>query len=118
MAMKSELRVLDAARMVADDVNRLIKSRRLENGEQLRTAAESISANIQEGFGRGPGRDRNRFIRFARGSAEETSERLRARFFAEELPASIYWPLHHRLVAIIRMLTNLMVAVNTRVAAD
>ena len=99
--------MLDAARMVADDINRLLHSR-LPNAKQVREAAESISANIQEGFGRDAGPDRNRFLRFARGSAEETNDRLRSRFAAEDIPAAVFWPLHHRLVAIVRMLTNLM----------
>ena len=106
--MRPGLRVLDAARMVADDINRLLKSRRLPNARQIREAAESISANIQEGSGRGVGPDRNQFLRFARGSAEETNDRLRTRFAAEDIPAKVYWPLHHRLVAIVRMLTKLM----------
>jgi four helix bundle protein len=107
MSMRPGLRVLDAARMVVDDINRLLK-RRLSNASQIREAAESITANIQEGFGRNAGPDRNQFLRFARGSAEETNERLRARFAAEDIPPSLYWPIHHRLVAIARMLTNLM----------
>ena len=82
MAMRPGLRVLDAAQMVVDDVNRLLKNRRLANADQLRAAAESITAKIPEGFGRDRGPDRNRFLRFARGSAEETNERLRARFAA------------------------------------
>ena len=106
--MTPGLRVLDAAQMVVDDINRLLKRRRLPNAKQLREAAESIPANIQEGFGRDAGRDRDQFLRFARGSAEETNDRLRTRFAAEDTPASIYWPLHQRLVAIVRMLTNLM----------
>jgi four helix bundle protein len=106
MTMRPGLRVLDAARMVVDDINRLLKGR-LPNATQVRESAESITANIQEGFGRDAGPDRNRFLRFARASAEETNERLRARFAAEDIPAKIYWPLHHRLVAIVRMLTNL-----------
>jgi four helix bundle protein len=105
--MRSGLRVLDAARMVVDDINRVLK-RPIPNARQLREAAESITANIQEGFGRAAGPDRNQFLRFARASAEETNERLRARFAAEDIPAAVYWPLHHRLVAIVRMLTNLM----------
>jgi len=109
MAPNPGLRVLDAARMVADDVNRLLKSRRLPNATQIRDAAESISANIQEGFGRDEGPDRDQFLRYARGSAEETNERLRTRFGGKDIPANVYWPLHHRLVAIVRMLTNLMV---------
>jgi four helix bundle protein len=108
MPTKPGLRVLDAAQMVVDDINRLLKTRQLPNARQLREAAESIPANIQEGFGRSKGPDRNQFLRFARGSAEETNERLRTRFAAEDLPGSIYWPLHERLVTIVRMLTNLM----------
>ena len=107
MSTKPGLRVLDAARMVVDDINHMLKSR-LPNAKQVREAAESITANIQEGFGREAGPDRNQFLRFARASAEETSERLRARFVAEDIPEKVYWPLHHRLVAIVRMLTNLM----------
>ena len=107
MYTRPGLRVLDAARMVVDEINRLLKTH-LPNARQLREAAESIPANIQEGFGRDAGPDRNQFLRFARASAEETNERLRARFAAEDIPAKVYWPLHHRLVAIVRMLTNVM----------
>jgi four helix bundle protein len=110
MAMKPGLRALDAAQMVVDDVNRLLKSRRLASADQLRESAESITANIQEGLGRSSGPDRNRFLRFARGSAEETNERLRARFAAEDISPNIYWPLRNRLVVIVRMLTNMMTA--------
>jgi four helix bundle protein len=91
-----------------DDINQLLKRRRLPNAGQLRDAAESITANIQEGLGRDEGPDRNQFFRFARASSEETNERLRARFGAKDIPANVYWPLHHRLVVISRMLTNLM----------
>jgi four helix bundle protein len=106
--MRPGLRVLDAAQIVVDDVNRLLESRRLPNAGQIREAAESIPANIQEGFGRDAGPDRNQFLRFARGSAEQTNNRLRSRFAAKDIPAKVYWPIHHRLVAIVRMLTNLM----------
>ena len=108
MSTGPRLRVLDGARLVVDDINRLLNGRRLPNASQLRDAAESITANIQEGFGRDAGPDRNQFLRFARASAEETNERLRARFGARDIPASVYWFLHHRLVAVSRMLTSLM----------
>jgi four helix bundle protein len=94
--------------MVEDDINQLLKKRRMPNTRQLREAAESISANIQEGFGRDAGPDRNQFLRFARASAEETNDRLRTRFAAKDISEKVYWPLHHRLVAIVRMLTQLM----------
>lgn len=108
MSERPGLRVLDTARMVVDDVNQLLNRRRLPNAAQLRGAAESITGNIQEGFGRDAGPDRNQFLRFARASAEETNERLRARFGAKDIPAKVYWSLHHRLVAIVRMLNNVM----------
>ena len=108
MSAGPRLRVLDGARLVVDDINNLLNARRLPNASQIRNAAESITANIQEGFGRDAGPDRNQFLRFARASAEETNERLRARFGARDIPAKVYWPLHHRLVAVGRMLTSLM----------
>ena len=40
--------------------------------EQLTRSTGSISANIEEGHGRGYGRDRNYFLRIAIGSARET----------------------------------------------
>ena len=108
MSTGPRLRVLDGARLVVDDINKLLNGRRLPNASQLRDAAESITANIQEGFGRDAGPDRNQFLRFARASAEETNDRLRTRFGARDIPAKVYWSLHHRLVAVQRMLTNLM----------
>lgn len=94
--------------MVAKDINQLIRTCRLPNATQLSEAAESMSSNIQEGFGREAGRDRNRFLFYARGSAEETNDRLKSRFDAEDITAKDYWPLNHRLVTISRMLANLM----------
>jgi four helix bundle protein len=45
----------------------------------------SISANIEEGYGRGLGRDYARFLSFARGSARETQGwYLRARRLLSE----------------------------------
>lgn len=40
--------------------------------EQIIRSAGSISANIEEGFGRGFGRDNARFLKIATGSARET----------------------------------------------
>ena len=40
--------------------------------EQLTRSTGSISANIEEGYGRGYGKDRNYFLRVAVGSARET----------------------------------------------
>lgn len=76
--MGKALRVLDASRELRDEVNRFLdhpKSRPLY-ADQLRRAAQSISANIREGFGRKPGKDRSKFFGYAIASAEETDEHI------------------------------------------
>jgi len=45
--------------------------------KQLVRSADSIGANIAEGFGRGTDQDHRRFIRIARGSLNETTHWLR-----------------------------------------
>jgi four helix bundle protein len=54
-------------------------------GKQLVRAADSIGANIAEGFGRGNGPDHKRFIRIARGSMCEVKHWLRLAFGRELL---------------------------------
>jgi four helix bundle protein len=46
-------------------------------GKQLVRAADSVGANIAEGYGRGTGADNRRFVRTARGSLNETQHWLR-----------------------------------------
>lgn len=54
---------------------------------QLRRSAESISANIAEGFGRRTSKDKSRFYDISRGSAFETKSHLiygvRVKYFQE-----------------------------------
>jgi four helix bundle protein len=101
---------MDAARSVVDDINKLIDASRkpLLYDVQLRASVGSIAANIREGFGRRPGAERNQFLRYARGSAEETDEHLRANFRRGRLAAAHYWRLHHRLVVIVKMLNAIL----------
>lgn len=55
---------------------------------QLRRSAESISANIAEGFGRRTSKDKSRFYDISRGSAFETKNHLiygvRVKYFHEK----------------------------------
>src|SRR5262245_19398492 len=97
--MAHVLRVLDAAREVVDEVNHLCDGSRgrLLYDKQLRSAAQSICANIREAFGRRRGPERNQFLRFARGSAEEVDEHLRSNWGAKRIEANEYWRLHNRL---------------------
>jgi four helix bundle protein len=109
MGTHRNLRVLDAAQSAADAVHRFLRTNRgILNAEQLSKSANSIPANIVEGFGRDAGPDRNRFLRHARASAEETNEHWREAYEAGQMRKSVYWALHHRLVAIVRMLNALI----------
>ena len=103
-------RLIEAARLVADETNRILDRppRRLLHEIQLRNAAASICANIREAYGRKAGRDRQQFLRFARGSAEETDEHWRANFAARRLDPTVYWRLHHRLMTIIKLIDKLL----------
>jgi four helix bundle protein len=105
-----KLAVLDAADRVADEINRLIDDapRRLIHTAQLRDSAQSIGANISEGFGRGKKRERNRALRVARGEAEETIRHLRPNFETGRVPKAAFWRLRNRLITIVRMLTSLL----------
>ena len=108
--MSTPLRVLDAARSVIDEVNRLLDARRprLLYEVQLRESAESIASNIREARGRRRGPDRNQFYRFARASSEETDEHLFANCRANRLALPRYRGLHNRLATVIKMLNRLM----------
>ena len=104
------LDVLDASERAADQVNALIdgpSGRRLLHVWQMRNSAQAIAANIGEGFGRGPGRDRARILRIARGEAEETIRHLKANYLAKRISEKNYWPIHNRLVVIVRMLSSM-----------
>ena len=105
-----DLAVLDAADQVADEVNRLIDDgpRRLIHVTQLRDSAQSIGANISEGFGRGMEGERNRALRVARGEAEETIRHLRVNFESDRIDKTVFWRLRNRLVTIVKMLTSLL----------
>jgi len=105
-----DLDVLDAAERAADGVNRLIdrSPRRLLHIGQMPDSAQSIGANISEGFGRGRGRDRARSLEIARGEAEETIRHLAANFRIDRIAPRDYWPLHNLLVVIVKMLNSLI----------
>jgi four helix bundle protein len=105
------LDVLDAAERAAQQINDLIDRsppRRLLHVGQMRDSAQSIGANIGEGFGREPGPDRAHRLVIARGEAEETippPERELA--LAPDQPKE-YWPIRNLLVVIVRMLNSLL----------
>ena len=99
--------------MVADEVNQVIDSRpkkrkRLLHVAQLRKAANSVSANIAEGLGRGEGDARNDKYRTARGEAKETISHLRSNFAAARIGRVVYERLRNRSLTVIKMLDSLL----------
>lgn len=112
MSNHRDLAVLDAADQVVDEVNRLIDAspRRLIYATQLREAAQSVSANISEGFGRGKGPERNHKLRVARGEAEKAIRHLRSNLKSDRIAERTYWPIRNRLVTISKMLSSLLAA--------
>ena len=103
-------RVLDAARAVADEINTLLRDRkvRLLHRTQLRDSAQSIPANIREGMGRKPGPHRNHAYRDARGSAEETDEHLRANFAVGRISTAAYRRIHNRIALVVKILGTIV----------
>jgi four helix bundle protein len=79
-----ELRVYHLSEELADAVwdaaKRWDSLARDTVGKQVIRSADSIGANIAEGYGRGSYQDNRRFIRMARGSLYETRHWLRRCF--------------------------------------
>ena len=105
-----DLNVLDAAERAAEAINRLIDRfpRKLLHVRQMRKSAQSIVANISEGFGRGRGRARERSLEIARGETEEAIQHLKANFRAHRIPSKDYWPPHNLLVVVVKMLNSML----------
>ena len=109
MGTHRNLRVQEAAEQLAAAVARLSdRRRRLLHREQLLKAAQSVSSNIAEGFGRVTDADRNNRLVIARGEAEETIKHLRTNLTCERITRTDYWPLHNRAVTIVKMLNSLL----------
>ena len=106
-----DLKVLEASERAADRINALIdgpSGRRLLHIGQMRKSVQSVSANVVEGFGRGTDGDKARFLRIARGEAEETIRHLNANWRAKRVTAGNYWPIRDLLVVIVKMLNGLL----------
>src|SRR3954454_23037768 len=101
-----DLNVLDAAEWAARRVLELIahSAGGLPVVRQLQKAALSVPLNMGEGFGRKAGPDRTYKLTVANGESEEAIKCLRATFRANRLSEKDCWALHHRHVAIGKML--------------
>ena len=104
------LNVLEAAERAADAIGALLDRhpQQLLHTSQLRRSTQSMVGNIGEALGRRPGRDRVRSLEIARGETEETIRHLAANFRTNRLTPREYWPVHHLLVTISKMLAALI----------
>ncbi len=79
-----ELRVYQMAEQLADIVWEMVAVWDIfakdTVGKQIVRSADSVGANISEGYGRGTYNDNKRFVRIARGSLYETRHWLRRAF--------------------------------------
>ena len=110
-AMSSRaLRVIDAAEEFSTQVQHLLKLHKghISNAGQLSRAASGVSGNLSEGFGRGPGAEREHSFRIARGECEEALTRLRDAHHGREISSKDFYPLSNRGVVIIRMINALL----------
>jgi len=104
-----DLAVADAAEQFAADVVRLADSTPgLLHKQQLLKSAQSVSANIAEGFGRVSLPERKNRLSIARGETEEAIRHLRANFAGRRITPREYWPLHNRAVTIVKMVNRLL----------
>lgn len=71
-----DLQVYQISMKLADEVHDLIMDwdnfHKFSTGSQLLNAADSVSANISEGYGRFHFKDHKNFLYFSRGSLSET----------------------------------------------
>jgi four helix bundle protein len=104
----SNLRMLGAARMVADDIASLLKMPGIdvELADQIKRASHSISLNVAEGMGRPSGADRARFFGYAKGSVEEAKEVIHSIHNSGFIDDRRFWRIHNRLVTIARMINS------------
>jgi len=83
----------DLAANVLDACDKLRRAGAAEFGKQMRLAAESIPANVAEGYGRGVNDDCLRFPGIARGSAIELESHLKTAKRQRRLDDNVVDPL-------------------------
>ena len=110
----------EAAQLAADTIIAASQIRGVgaqDATNQIVRAAESIPANIAEGYAKGINRDCIRFMRIARGSAAELESRLRVAMLARRLPDDVAMKLIGHCRRVRFLITRYMESVEHRMAA-
>jgi four helix bundle protein len=114
----ADLRVWTDSVAIVREVAGLVRSMREPAArgasEQMLRAAESIPANIAEGYGRGLGDDFARFLRVAAASAAELESHLHVSVACGRLPPTRVQPVIGRARALRAMIRGLASSVAAR----
>ena len=110
MPPRGTLKAIDAAEDFGVEVTQwlAVRGRRCAHADQLRRSAGSVSSNLIEGYGRGPGADRNRVYRIAKSECEEALGWLRKSEKLKEIAPKDFHRLSNRGIVIVRMINALM----------
>jgi four helix bundle protein len=110
MPPRGTLRTIDAAEDFAVAVSQWLRSSAwpCAHADQLRRAADSVSANLIDGYGRGPGADRLRLYRISKAECEEALGWLRKSRSLDEIGPKDFHRLSNRGIVIVRMINALM----------
>src|SRR6266568_2748700 len=110
MPPRGTLRAIDAAEEFGVEVTQWLarQGRRCGHAEQLRRSAGGVSSNLIEGYGRGPGADRNRVYRIGKSECEEALGWLRKSRDLKEIAPKDFHRLSNRGIVIVPMINALM----------
>jgi four helix bundle protein len=110
MPPRGTLRAIDAAEEFAVNVTQWLAAtaKACAHADQLRRAADSVSSNLIEGYGRGPGADRLRLYRISKAECEEALGWLRKSQGLREIAPKDFHRLSNRGIVIVRMINALM----------
>ncbi len=81
---------MDLADIVHDQIVQWDNFYKYSTGQQLLRAADSVSSNISEGFGRFHFKDHRNFLYFSRGSLFETKTWITKAYCRKLIPQEVY----------------------------
>ena len=112
MSKTNGLKILEAAQLPTDGVLAAVEKFPSRDPAGLRRqlceSANSVAANIAEGFGRGTRSEKQHRLRIARGSLEETQSHLKVSWKAGYLTSMVFYRLWNLTLVLSLMLAKLI----------